>query len=191
MQLKSRDIDEPSPPPREYPSVVPGSPRLTEDTFQDYYIYWAACVVLFLIFGGLIAPLAEVKMGLGGTTYLDFIESVHLPRQLALVDPIVALSPRGAVGAHLRVFRHRDQQLQGAGAQGVHVLQGDRVPDVCGVQHEPQARADHRPDERRQVLLPVLQRDGEGDVHQLPVHGHGDGDGARPEDRSVRGVSER
>ena len=99
MQLKSRDIDEPSPPPREYPSVVPGFPRLTEDTFQDYYIYWAACVVLFLIFGGLIAPLAEVKMGLGGTTYLDFIESVHLPRQLALVDPIVASFTGGAVGA--------------------------------------------------------------------------------------------
>lgn len=99
MQLKSRDIDEPPQPPREYPSVVPGFPRLTEDTFQDYYIYWAACVVLFLIFGGLIAPLAEVKMGLGGTSYLDFIESVHLPRQLALVDPIVASFTGGAVGA--------------------------------------------------------------------------------------------
>ena len=99
MQLKSRDIDEPSPPPREYPSVVPGFPRLTEDTFRDYYIYWAASAVLFLIFGGLIAPLAEVKMGLGGTTYLDFIESVHLPRQLALVDPIVASFTGGAVGA--------------------------------------------------------------------------------------------
>ena len=99
MQVKSRGIDEPLKPPREYPSVVPGFPRLTEDTFQDYYIYWAASVVLFLTFGGLIAPLAEVKMGLGGTSYLDFIESVHLPRQLALVDPIVASFTGGAVGA--------------------------------------------------------------------------------------------
>ena len=27
---------------------------------------------------------------------------------------------------------------------------------------------------------------GEGDVHELSVHGTGDGDGARPADRSVR-----
>jgi hypothetical protein len=53
----------------------------------------------FLFFGGLIAPLAEVKLGIGGTTYLDFIESMYLPRQLAEVDPIVASFTGGAVGA--------------------------------------------------------------------------------------------
>ena len=52
-----------------------------------------------LLFGGLIAPLAEVKLGIGGTSYLDFIESVHLPRQLAMVDPIVASFTGGAVEA--------------------------------------------------------------------------------------------
>ena len=98
-QLRTRSADEIAVPAREYPSVIPGFPRITENTFQDYYIYWAACVVGFLFFGGLIAPLAEVKLGIGGTTYLDFIESMHLPRQLAEVDPIVASFTGGAVGA--------------------------------------------------------------------------------------------
>jgi hypothetical protein len=35
-------------------------------------------VISFLVFGGLVAPIAEVKMGLGGTSYLEFIESVNL-----------------------------------------------------------------------------------------------------------------
>lgn len=78
------------PPPREYESVVPGFPRITENTIQDYYIYWGVAVISMLVFGGLVAPLAEVKLGVGGTSYLEFIESVNLPRQLAMVDPIVA-----------------------------------------------------------------------------------------------------
>ena len=100
VQLRTRSADElPPPPAREYPSVVPGFPRITENTFGDYYIYWGGCVAFMLLFGGLIAPLAEVKLGLGGTTYEDFIASVHLPRQLAMVDPIVASFTGGAVGA--------------------------------------------------------------------------------------------
>ena len=106
------------PPVREYPSVVPGFPRITENTFNDYYIYWGACVAAMLIFGGLIAPLAEVKLGLGGTSYLDFIESVHLPRQLAMVDPIVASFTGGAVGAisaffviEIQNFKEQEKKL--------------------------------------------------------------------------------
>mmetsp|Transcript_33723 Transcript_33723/g.82755 ORF Transcript_33723/g.82755 Transcript_33723/m.82755 type:complete len:316 (+) Transcript_33723:3-950(+) len=99
LRLKLSDAEEPVPPPREYESVVPGFPRITENTFQDYYIYWAVAVVTMLIFGGLIAPLAEVKLGLGGTSYAEFIASVNLPQQLAMVDPIVASFTGGAVGA--------------------------------------------------------------------------------------------
>ncbi len=33
-----------------------------------------------------------------GTSYLDFVQSVHLPSQLAQVDPIVASFCGGAVG---------------------------------------------------------------------------------------------
>ena len=99
-QLREKSADSEIPrPAREYPSVVPGFPRLTENTFNDYYIYWGGCVAFMLLFGGLFAPLAEVKLGLGGTIYMDFIESVNLPRQLAMVDPIVASFTGGAVGA--------------------------------------------------------------------------------------------
>jgi hypothetical protein len=57
LNLKSRDAEEPVPPPREYGSVIPGFPRITEDTYQDYYIWWAIGVFGMLLFGGLIAPL--------------------------------------------------------------------------------------------------------------------------------------
>ncbi|KMZ75295.1 Chaperone protein dnaJ-like, partial [Zostera marina] len=40
----------------------------------------------------------ELKLGIGGTSYKDFIESVHLPMQLSEVDPIIASFSGGAVG---------------------------------------------------------------------------------------------
>ncbi|XP_008234038.1 PREDICTED: uncharacterized protein LOC103333014 isoform X2 [Prunus mume] len=45
-----------------------------------------------------LPPLLELKLGIGGTSYEDFIESVHLPLQLSQVDPIVASFSGGAVG---------------------------------------------------------------------------------------------
>ncbi|XP_057475384.1 protein ORANGE-GREEN, chloroplastic-like isoform X2 [Actinidia eriantha] len=45
-----------------------------------------------------LPPLLELKLGLGGTSYEDFIRSVHLPTQLSQVDPIVASFSGGAVG---------------------------------------------------------------------------------------------
>ena len=82
----------------EFQSVVPGFPVLTEDSISDYRIYWGAPVLFFLLFGGLFAPMAEVKLGVGGTSYADFIEFIHFPKQLAEVDPIVASFTGGAVG---------------------------------------------------------------------------------------------
>ncbi|XP_071908452.1 protein ORANGE-LIKE, chloroplastic-like isoform X3 [Coffea arabica] len=40
----------------------------------------------------------ELKLGLGGTSYEDFIHTLHLPMQLSQVDPIVASFSGGAVG---------------------------------------------------------------------------------------------
>ncbi|KAK6121751.1 hypothetical protein DH2020_044503 [Rehmannia glutinosa] len=45
-----------------------------------------------------LPPLLELKLGLGGTSYADFIHSMHLPDQLSQVDPIVASFSGGAVG---------------------------------------------------------------------------------------------
>ncbi|XP_059668698.1 protein ORANGE-LIKE, chloroplastic isoform X3 [Cornus florida] len=40
----------------------------------------------------------ELRLGIGGTSYEDFIRSMHLPLQLSQVDPIVASFSGGAVG---------------------------------------------------------------------------------------------
>ena len=61
----------------EFQSVVPGFPVLTEDSISDYRIYWGATVLFFLLFGGLFAPMAEVKFGVGGTSYADFVSTSH------------------------------------------------------------------------------------------------------------------
>ncbi|GAU44290.1 hypothetical protein TSUD_267850 [Trifolium subterraneum] len=45
-----------------------------------------------------LPPLLELKLGIGGTSYADFIQNVHLPMQLSQVDPIVASFSGGAVG---------------------------------------------------------------------------------------------
>lgn len=99
QRVKTLGLDEEMEKPREFESVIPGFPVLTEDSLKDYRIYWGAAVATLLIFGGLIAPVAEVKLGVGGTTYAEFIDGMHLPAQLAQVDPIVASFTGGAIGA--------------------------------------------------------------------------------------------
>eukprot|EP00210_Caulerpa_lentillifera_P005122 g4894.t1 len=86
----------------EYSSIVPMLNRshfLQEKNMKRYIAIYIWMVTAVILFGGLIAPSLEVKMGLGGTSYLDFIQSIHLPEQLAEVDPIVASFCGGAVGA--------------------------------------------------------------------------------------------
>ncbi|WCJ31902.1 Protein ORANGE chloroplastic [Euphorbia peplus] len=69
--------------------------------------YYATCFSLIagiILFGGLLAPSLELKLGIGGTSYEDFIRSVHLPMQLSQVDPIVASFSGGAVGVILSLM---------------------------------------------------------------------------------------
>jgi hypothetical protein len=42
-------------------------------------------VGLIIIFGGVVAPTMELKLGLGGTSYREFLETMHLPNQLGQV----------------------------------------------------------------------------------------------------------
>ncbi|GIL67069.1 hypothetical protein Vafri_20504 [Volvox africanus] len=79
-------------------SALPFLPPLSEKTLNTYYTAYASMVAGIIAFGALVAPILEVKLGLGGTSYLEFVESMHLPRQLAQVDPIVASFCGGAVG---------------------------------------------------------------------------------------------
>jgi hypothetical protein len=81
-----------------FASVLPFLPELNEKTIERYLKAYYIIVTTIILFGGLIAPILEVRLGLGGTSYQEFIASLHLPSQLAEVDPIVASFCGGAVG---------------------------------------------------------------------------------------------
>ncbi|KAL2323060.1 hypothetical protein Fmac_027439 [Flemingia macrophylla] len=80
------------------PSSIPFLPVMTPKTLKKLYLTGISLVSATIVFGGLIAPTLELKLGLGGTSYEDFIRSLHLPWQLSQVDPIVASFSGGAVG---------------------------------------------------------------------------------------------
>ncbi|KAG8496592.1 hypothetical protein CXB51_007752 [Gossypium anomalum] len=97
---EEREIELPN-----FPSFIPFLPPLTSANLKVYYATCYSLIAGIILFGGLIAPTLELKLGLGGTSYADFISSMHLPMQLRYgnplvcnVDPIVASFSGGAVG---------------------------------------------------------------------------------------------
>ncbi|OVA10025.1 hypothetical protein BVC80_1751g200 [Macleaya cordata] len=80
------------------PSTIPFLPHVTPKTLKQLYLTSFSFISGIIIFGGLLAPTLELKLGIGGTSYEDFIRSLHLPLQLSQVDPIVASFSGGAVG---------------------------------------------------------------------------------------------
>lgn len=82
----------------DFPSFIPFLPPLNSSNLRLYYASCFSLIAGIMIFGGLLAPTLELKLGLGGTSYADFIHSMHLPMQLSQVDPIVASFSGGAVG---------------------------------------------------------------------------------------------
>lgn len=80
------------------PSSIPFLPHVTPKTLKQLYLTSLSFISGIIMFGGLIAPTLELKLGIGGTSYKDFILSMHLPLQLSQVDPIVASFSGGAVG---------------------------------------------------------------------------------------------
>ncbi|KAL8247891.1 hypothetical protein R6Q59_009107 [Mikania micrantha] len=81
-----------------FPSFIPFLPPLSSANLKLYYATCFSLISGIIIFGGLLAPTLELKLGIGGTSYADFISSMHLPMQLSDVDPIVASFSGGAVG---------------------------------------------------------------------------------------------
>ncbi|KAG8071654.1 hypothetical protein GUJ93_ZPchr0006g45639 [Zizania palustris] len=82
----------------DFPSFIPFLPPLSAANLKIYYATCFTLIAGIMVFGGFLAPILELKLGLGGTSYPDFIRSVHLPMQLSQVDPIVASFSGGAVG---------------------------------------------------------------------------------------------
>nr|KJB19620.1 hypothetical protein B456_003G111300 [Gossypium raimondii] len=75
---EEREIELPN-----FPSFIPFLPPLTSANLKVYYATCYSLIAGIILFGGLIAPTLELKLGLGGTTYADFISSMHLPMQLS------------------------------------------------------------------------------------------------------------
>ncbi|XP_068635176.1 protein ORANGE-GREEN, chloroplastic-like [Aristolochia californica] len=82
----------------DFPSFIPFLPPLSPGNLKQYYAVCFSLIAGIMLFGGLLAPTLELKLGLGGTSYEDFIRNMHLPMQLSQVDPIVASFAGGAVG---------------------------------------------------------------------------------------------
>lgn len=82
----------------DFPSFIPFLPPLSAANLKQYYATCFALIAGVMLFGGLLAPMLELKLGLGGTSYEDFIRNMRLPMQLSEVDPIVASFSGGAVG---------------------------------------------------------------------------------------------
>lgn len=80
------------------PSSIPFLPHMTPKTLRQLYLTSLTVISGIIIFGGFVAPILELKLGIGGTSYEDFIRNMHLPLQLSQVDPIVASFSGGAVG---------------------------------------------------------------------------------------------
>ncbi|KAG9459072.1 hypothetical protein H6P81_003580 [Aristolochia fimbriata] len=102
QRIKSRDIgnedgDTEDEMP-DMPSSIPFLPHMNTKTLRQLYLTSFSIISGIIVFGGLITPVLELKLGLGGTSYEDFIKSMHLPLQLSQVDPIVASFSGGAVG---------------------------------------------------------------------------------------------
>lgn len=97
-----------------FPSFIPFLPPLTTTTLRQYYMFCFGLVAAIILFGGFLAPMLELKLGMGGTSYKDFIRSAHLPSQLSEVDPIVASFSGGAVGviSSLMVVEMNNAKLQ-------------------------------------------------------------------------------
>ena len=51
-----------------YPSALPFLPPLTDATISGYFQFYAAACAVIIIFGGLLSPILEVRLGIGGGT---------------------------------------------------------------------------------------------------------------------------
>lgn len=55
-----RDLDE------EFESAIPFFPPINEKTIKAYTRFYAVTVIGIIVFGGLVAPMLEVRLGVGG-----------------------------------------------------------------------------------------------------------------------------
>ena len=147
IQLRLRGVAEEATPEEEYPSSIPFFPPINEKTIKMYTRFYAITVAGIITFGGLVAPILEVRLGIGGAA----AAALRLP----LWRGHVALGVRGAQGQQRRLG-------------WLPALRQRCVCDVCGV--APEAAASQlgcrlRSDPVGVPLLPALSPIFRG-VHQ-------------------------
>ena len=191
----------------QFPSAIPFFPAVTGLTVKTYGQIYAALVTAIILFGGLAAPVLEVKLGLGGASYAEIIQAAHLPPQLAAVDPIVASFCGGAVGVLTTlliveennaalVASNRCVYCGGTGyvacgaCAGAGVLPEEALEPALASSSSSGRVSSSSSFQLAAVLLVFsdvrrLLRHGEGRVHRLPLHGQEGGQGDGPEAGSV------
>jgi hypothetical protein len=61
-----------------YPSALPFLPPMTDATISLYFQFYFAAVGFIIVFGGLLSPILEVRLGIGGV-HLFLIEDSSGP----------------------------------------------------------------------------------------------------------------
>ena len=136
----------------------------------------------------LFAPIAEVKLGVGGTTYADFIEFVHFPKQLAEVDPIVASFTGGAVGVVSAFFAIEIRSAQEQRKKVCMYCKGSGYL-TCAECATPNTYKPGRlidPNTGSKCVCNNCLGDDKGYVHDVFVHRYGFGNRTRSAHRSFR-----
>lgn len=71
----------------EYVSALPFLPPLNEKTLNTYYAVYGLFFAGVIAFGGIAAPILEVKLGLGG----EYLPALRVPRCLQVMLGMHAL----------------------------------------------------------------------------------------------------
>ncbi|KAL6509404.1 hypothetical protein OROGR_022714 [Orobanche gracilis] len=167
----------------DFPSFIPFFPPLFFSCCGNHAFWWTTSTVL------------ELRLGLGGTSYGDFIHSMHLPMQLSQVDPIVATFSGGAVGVisalmvveinNVKLLEHK--RCKYCVCTVLSCLCSLFEQWVCcsystGVDNECRRSASVAAENRKMFELFGIRK---GHVPYVSLHGNGYGERARSEIRSL------
>lgn len=75
---------------QKYLSALPFLPAITEKTLKTYYTFYAAFFGAVILFGGLLAPLLEVKIGLGGKPGVIWVTDLFCQQQISMTCSMAA-----------------------------------------------------------------------------------------------------
>jgi hypothetical protein len=72
-----------------YPSALPFLPPLTDATISAYFQFYATACAVIIIFGGLLSPVLEVRLGIGGV--LPPLNNTHAKSNVNRPAPLTSL----------------------------------------------------------------------------------------------------